>query len=258
MTLEQILAIAATILGGSGGLWVIIRQVVKTQTAIALMKAEGERDSDKSTSQQMSSLIDLLRQQILQQAQQSAQNAQIEADKITAQNNLAMAVREATEETRLAVKSFTINTENALQDYARTIKGFDVQLRNVADDLIHIDTVYMETTRRINSALDTITGEVKDVRSDVSQLAHRVERLEDKIDDTVELHAAVHNTVAKMAGLSGGMTTISPALPDLQDVEKTPIIPLNKLVDSDGIPLPTPLPDTPQTENPPQANNPAA
>jgi hypothetical protein len=192
---SQILTLLVTILGGSYGLLRIFSYMAEaaaqkavTDSKILLTKAEAEAYSDKSLQTQMSSLIELIRTQMLQQAQS-------EADKTKAQNDLTSSIRDMIDEFKSVQRAASNNIEDILRAYKQDVGKIELGFRGISDEFLIVNGAFTRNANKMDLNMDSIRSMIQDTRRDLQQLERKVDSSADNLDDVVELVVEVRNRV---------------------------------------------------------------
>lgn len=172
-------------------------QQINTQSQIELTREQTDLQAVSSLHSQISSLIDLLSKRLVHETETAIQSARLESERITSQNNLTLAMRDATEEMRLNQRASAINTETILSHYDDSIKRVESGFRAVSDEMLLTNSSFTRITSHMSSEMAVTRGMFDTIRNDVSALRNTVSLSQDNLDELLEIFVEVRNTILK-------------------------------------------------------------
>lgn len=178
-------------------------QKMNTEAQIALTREQTDMQTASSLSNQLSSLTELLRTQLVQEAQRSSQST-------TAQNNLTSKINEVLDELRASQRTAKNGVDDVMRSYGQHIKDVETGFRTISDGFLLSNTSMTRILQKWDSNMDDMRDMVLGIRADISTLRQEASQDTVHVNEVLEIAITMRNTIFTLTGQGDDQLIRSP------------------------------------------------
>lgn len=168
-------------------------QKVNTDAQIALTREQTDMQAVISLRDQLVSLTDLLRTQLVQEAQRSTQST-------TAQNNLTSKITEVLDELRTSQRTANNRVDDVLRSHGQDIKDVNVGFRTISDGFLLSNSSMTRIIQKWDTGMDDIRSMFSNIRDDIATLRSDADFNTEYVGEVLEIAITMRNTIFTLTG----------------------------------------------------------